>query len=409
MLAEESQSAAAIVPIDEGKTVVSAHASKTVLFVTDTEIYGGLEVHLLGMIRRFRGPGVQLSILNVGPDLYTERMDWDEPAHVNVVCKSKPMSMWKWFRAFREAKPDVVVFCCAWLGAFPWYVSVAAWLAGVGKRYSIQHLLPPAIKKVEGNSFRSALRRSIGGAARRRFGWRVPATFWNKTICVSNAVRDSLVRNYRFPKKKTITIYNGISVSKFAPDENVGSTVRVRLGVKPEEFLLVCAARLSEQKGVDILLDAIARVLRDGVQCKCVIVGDGPLRTQLSEQSQKLGLSGQVCFEGFREDVLPYLQSANAFILTSRFEGLPLSILEAMACGLPCIVTDVGGSAEAVTDKVNGLVVSPESVDAVASAISFLATHPIEHERMARMTRAKVCESFDIEHSVAELGRVILS
>jgi len=409
MSVQERESAAAAVPIDERETVVSDRVPKSVLFVTDTDIYGGLEVHLLGMIRRFRGPGVQLSILNVGPNLYAEHMDWDEPAQVSVVCKCKPMSIWKWFRAFREAKPDVVVFCCAWLGTFPWYVTVAAWLAGIDKKYSIQHLVPPPVAKVEGNSFRSALRRKIGGAARRRFGWRVPATFWNKTICVSNAVRDSLVRNYRFPKNKTITVYNGISVSKFVPSENAGAAVRKRLGVRPDEFLLVCAARLSEQKGVDILLDAIARVLRDGVQCKCVIVGDGPLRTQLTEQALKLGLSDQVFFEGFREDVLPYLQSANAFILTSRSEGLPLSILEAMSCGLPCIVTNVGGSAEAVTDQVDGLVVPPESAEAVAGAITFLATHPDERDKMSRMTRAKVCETFDIEHSVAELGRVILS
>ncbi len=409
MLAPERQAAAAAIPIDEEKSVVSDRASKSVLFVTDTNTYGGLEVHLLGMIRRFRGSGVQLSILNVGPDLFAEHMDWDKPAQISVVCLSKPMSMWKWFRAFREAKPDVVVFCCAWLGAFPWFVSVAAWLAGVDKRYSIQHLVPPPVKRVERDSVRSMLRRKIGGGARRRFGWRVPATFLNKTICVSDAVRDSLIRDYQFPKKNTITIHNGISVSNFISDEKVGAAVRTRLGITPDEFLLVCAARLSEQKGIDILLDAIARVLRDGAQCKCVVVGDGPLRTQLLEQSLKLGLSNQVFFEGFRADVLPYLQSADAFVLTSRAEGLPLSVLEAMACGLPCIVTNVGGSAEAVTNKVDGLVVPPESADAVADAISYLATHPIEREHMSRMTRAKVCESFDIEHSVAELGKVILS
>ena len=130
-------------------------------------------------------------------------------------------------------------------------------------------------------------------------------------------------------------------------------------------------------------------MLRDGIQCKCVIVGDGPLRTELLEQSQKLGLSDHIFFEGFRAEVLPYLQAANVFILTSRSEGLPLSILEAMACGLPCIVTNVGGNAEAVTDKADGLVVPPESADAVAGAISFLATHPIERAQMSRITRTR--------------------
>lgn len=409
MLAQERQMDGTAVPTDEAESAVSDRPAKSVLFVTDTDIYGGLEVHLLSMIRRFRGIGVQLSILNVGPNLFSEHMDWDEPAEVGIVLKTKPMSMRKWFQAFREAKPDVVVFCCGWLGTFPWFVTAAARLAGVHKMYSIQQLLPPSLPKVEVNSFREKLRQRIGGGARRRFGWRVPATFWNKTICVSNAVRDSLVRDYRFPIKKTITIYNGISVSKFVPAENAGAAVRTSLSVKPDEFLLVCAARLSEQKGIDILLQAIAQVLRDGIQCKCVIVGDGPLRTELLEQSQKLGLSDHVFFEGFRADVLPYLQAANVFILTSRSEGLPLSILEAMACGVPCIVTNVGGNAEAVTDKVDGLVVPPESADAVAGAISYLATHPVERAQMSRMTRARVCETFDIDNKVAEIGRVILS
>jgi len=172
---------------------------------------------------------------------------------------------------------------------------------------------------------------------------------------------------------------------------------------------MVCTARLTEQKGIDILLQAMARVLRDGVCCKCVIVGDGPLRDQLLEQAREIGLSGHVFFEGFREDVRPYLQASSAFVLTSHREGLPFSILEAMACGLPCIVTDVGGNAEAITHQVHGLVVPPGSVDAVAGAISYLATHPHERAQMSRMARATACEAFDIDKNMAEIRRVILS
>ena len=170
----------------------------------------------------------------------------------------------------------------------------------------------------------------------------------------------------------------------------------------------MCAARLSEQKGIDILLQAVASALPAGVDCKCIIVGDGPLRQQLLKQAQDLDLSGHVFFEGFQEDIRPYLHAASAFVLTSHREGLPLAILEAMACGLPCLVTDVGGNAEAVTHQVEGLVVSPGSALAVASAITYLATHPNERAHMALMARARACDEFDIERSMAKIKHVIL-
>jgi glycosyltransferase involved in cell wall biosynthesis len=187
------------------------------------------------------------------------------------------------------------------------------------------------------------------------------------------------------------TIHNGVSVSEFVPSENDRVAIRARLRVRPDEFLLVCPARLSQQKGIDILLQAMARVVRDGIRYKSVIVGEGPLRNQLEEQARELGLAGHVFFEAFQEDVRPYLQAASTFILTSHREGLPLSILEAMASGLPCIVTDVGGNAEAITHQVHGLVVRPGSVDGVANAISYLATHPQERAQMSRMARATAC------------------
>ena len=138
-------------------------------------------------------------------------------------------------------------------------------------------------------------------------------------------------------------------------------------------------------------------------------MGDGPLKDQLLDQARELGLSGHVFFEGFQENVRAYLQAASVFILTSHREGLPLSIVEAMACGLPCIVTDVGGNAEAITHQVHGLVVPPGSVSGVADAISYLATHPSERAQMGAMARGKACESFDVDKRMAEIKRVILN
>jgi len=385
---------------DEQHRVFSGPARKEILFVTRIYEFGGAERHLIDLVRRMREPGLQLSILCIGTDCYSERLSPD--LGVRVIKRERmPGSVWGWVRLFRAAQPDVVVFIYSWNGIFPWIASVGAWLAGIQRRFSIQHLILPGSTKP--GSIRRVLRRMFGPVK-----GRIAANLFYATVCVSHELENSLVRDFGFPAKKMRTIHNGVSLSEFVPLESNGVGIRAKLRLRPDEFMLVSAARLSEQKGIDILIQAVARVVHDGVCCKCVIVGDGPLRAQLLEQARGMGLSGHIFFEGFQEDVRPYLQASTAFVLTSHREGLPLAILEAMACGLPCIVTDVGGNAEAITHQVDGLVVPSGSVDAVADAISYLATHPHERAQMSRMARVRACHAFDIESSMAQVKRVIL-
>jgi len=120
-------------------------------------------------------------------------------------------------------------------------------------------------------------------------------------------------------------------------------------------------------------------------------------------------LSDHVFMVGFQDDVKQYLMAGDAFVLTSYREGLPFAILEAMACGLPSIVSNVGGNAEAVAQNVNGIVVNPGSVDEVVEAISYLITHPKERLRMSQVARSRACDEFDIEAKMQELKQVLLS
>ena len=399
-------------PLGEQRRIASDRAPKKVLFVTKTFDYGGAEKDLIELIRRIREPGVRLSILCLGKDFFSERVDPSQGVRVIVWSKSTT-ALWNWVSLFRAFQPDVVVFVYGWLWAFPRMAPIGAWLAGVQRRFSIQQLVtsPQTLLPWE-SSARSKSRRSILSILRRLLypiALRISAHSFHTTICVSHAMKDSLVRDFGFPEKKLRTIYNGVSVSEFVPSESRGAEMRAQLGLRPDEFVLVCAARLSEQKGIDILLQAMARVLRDGVACKCIIVGDGPLRDQLLKQARELNLSGAVFFEGFHEDIRPYLQAGSAFILTSYTEGLPLSILEAMACSLPCIVTNAGGNAEAITHQIHGLVVPPGSADGIAAAILHLVKHPQERAEMARMARARACEAFDLEDRMAGIKRIILA
>jgi glycosyltransferase involved in cell wall biosynthesis len=385
-------------------------AGKKIMFVLPkTSEFSGLERHLLDLLRGLKEPQLHPLIVCFDQDIISAHMDRDQQTRVVVKCEKEPESLWRWLRMIREAHPDIIVLIYSRIEAFPWQAPVAALLAGVRRRFSIHRLIahpPPPL--VRGWSPRNMLRRLIGGRARYLLSVSISGYVSNKTICVSNAVREVLVNAYRFPARKTITVHNGVSTSTFVPSKMNGAAVRAQLGVAPEDFLLVCAARLAEAKGVDILLQAVSRVVRQGISCRCIIVGDGPLNEKLLRQASSLGLWGYVYFEGFQKDVRPYLQAGSAFILTSHLEGLPLSVLEAMACGLPCIVTNVGGSAEAVKDQVVGLVIPPASVEAAADAILYLATHPDERAEMASKARQTVCQSFDNENRMSELARVIL-
>jgi glycosyltransferase involved in cell wall biosynthesis len=427
-----SQAADIVAPPNENYGGVSTRACKKILFVSSSNEYGGAEKHLLELVRRLRGPSVQLYILCFQTDFFTARLGPDRDIEV-ITCTKAPQFLGDWVRLFRDIRPDVVVFVYGWFWAIPCAAVVGAWVAGVRRRFSIQHLMTPQIsvppQALAALRRERSLRGRLRGVLRKLLGRQNPAPwplwlvasmnsaaeirrsahFYNTTICVSDALRHSLLKDFGFPAGRVKTIHNGVSISEFVPSDDCGSDVRERLGCGQDEFVLVCVARLSEQKRIDVLLEALARVLREGFGCKCIIVGDGPGRNQLREQARSIGLSGHVFFEGFHEDVRPYLQAGSAFILTSDTEGLPLSILEAMACGLPSIVTDVGGNAELITHRVHGMIVPRESVDAIAEAISYLANHPEERAQMAKMARAKACEAFDIEKAMAEIREVILS
>jgi len=382
---------------------------RKLFFVTNTDGFGGTEIHLLELIKRLPRSDVQAFILQLGVEAYSDHLTEDHSLPVIIRSERFRNSLWNWFRFFRRNRLDIVVFLNGWVRSFPWYASLAAYLAGVPRCFSIHHLTAPRLARTEGWSLGSILRRWVGGGRRTRMKLSISALFFDTTICVSEAVRDRLVMDYGFPADKTITVHNGVSVSEFAPSETNRASVRTKLYLSSEEFLIVSVARLSEVKGLDILLLALAQVLRQGQSCKCIIVGDGPLRKSLVEQAEALGLQCHVFFEGFQKDVRPFLQVADAFVLTSYLEGLPLSIIEAMACGLPCVVTNVGGNAEAVRHMVHGLIVAPGSVEQTAEAILYMATHPKERAEMSRMAQSRVRDAFDVEARMAEIKRVILN
>jgi glycosyltransferase involved in cell wall biosynthesis len=391
---------------------ISIPAKRIVLFVTNSYSYGGSEKHLLDLLGRIDDKKIQTMILCTDSDPFTERLNQGFCSTVIVRTEKSLDSMKDWVRIFREIKPDAVVLVYGTLWLLPWFAALAARLAGVQKLYAIQHLMPqspPDSRILEIKSPRDLARRIFGKRARKLLGARLQPHLCKMTICVSNAVRDALIQGYGFPQSKIRTVHNGISVLAFAPRSEDRESIRRRLEISPKDFLLICTARLSIEKGIDILLLAMKEIIQKCSICKCIVIGEGPLKEKLIEQIETAQLGSHVFLEGFQADVRAYLAAADAFVLTSHIEGLPYSILEAMASGLPCIVTNVGGNAEAVINNVTGFVVKSGSVEDVVQAILYLLNNPKERARMAERSQSRANKEFDIEAKIAEITQIILT
>ena len=166
------------------------------------------------------------------------------------------------------------------------------------------------------------------------------------------------------------------------------------IGVEKRQRQILSVARLVPQKGLDILIAAFATIpvsLRTGWTLS--LVGEGPERFRLEEKVESLGISSFVCSEGFSAQPLEFMARAAIFALPSRFEGMPNALLEAMAMGLPVIVSDASpGPLEMVADGVNGLVVPTENIAAMAEALKMLMRNPELRNELGDEARRKLRE-----------------
>jgi glycosyltransferase involved in cell wall biosynthesis len=152
--------------------------------------------------------------------------------------------------------------------------------------------------------------------------------------------------------------------------------MRRALGLPPQAPVILTVARFAPQKGHQVLLEAIPTVLAHQPAAQFLWVGDGPLLPALRARAKSLGVGNHLHFLGRRDDVPELLGAADLFVLPSRFEGLPLAVLEAMAAGLPVVGTQVCGTQEAVADGRTGQLVPPDDPPALANAITALLSQP---------------------------------
>jgi glycosyltransferase involved in cell wall biosynthesis len=207
---------------------------------------------------------------------------------------------------------------------------------------------------------------------------RIIATFgFDATITVSQIVADTARNAYLIPKNKLHAIQNGIRTTKFEKTKQ-GQNLRDEFLGESKGPLILTVARLVWFKGLDTLIDAFPMVLKKHQAAKLIIVGDGELRADLEAQANRLGISDCVLFTGERDDVPDLLSAADLFVLPSVSEGLPISILEAMASKLPIVATNVGGIPELVIDGETGRLVNSGDVEGLSQALLSVLNAPFQ-------------------------------
>lgn len=225
---------------------------------------------------------------------------------------------------------------------------------------------------------------------------------------VAEVIRKEMIR-FGLLGRKAFTLYNGVDLDFF------DRCTRAQHGKHPSsslaranhsQVLIGCVAYLVPRKGHRYLIDAFYQVLKHCPDVKLLIVGDGPLRSQLVGQVRELGLEENVIFTGRVKYMHLYqlLHQVNIYAFPSLSELFPFAILEAMAAGKPIVTTNVGGICEAIEDRKSGLLVPAGESAELARCIEFFIRNPVEAKKMGVAARKRVEKMFDLKKTVEDLA-----
>ena len=275
---------------------------------------------------------------------------------IDVFCLDKPegndyLLPFKLARIIRQNAYDVV-------HTHNWGVFLEGGLAGALAR------TPVLVHTVHGpyaaypETVRSRIKVSL-----RHWLERIVARRFRGIAVVSDAIARYVVNDMSIDRNAVVTVHNGIPVSG-------GATVA---GSGGDDVVFITVGRLAAIKNHELMVRALHEVLKAGVRAKLLVVGDGPERAGIESYLRENRLEGEVTLLGFRSDVRDLLAGADVFLLTSRYEGISIAMLEAMRAGLPVIATCVGGVPETVRDGKTGLLVEPDDLPGLVEAMIRLA------------------------------------
>jgi glycosyltransferase involved in cell wall biosynthesis len=300
-----------------------------------------------------------------------------EAREIPVTRVAEVDSRWDWsgmsatWRRLRRARPMLLHVHHVWPAADR-YLTMLARAAGVPHVVVTEHIVGHSHSAAQ-----RALKRSELGRA-------------DAVTAVCGAVAETLLHDYGVGAERVRVVPNGAELPDEEREAPEAREYRERFAATVLRPLWVVAGRLEEQKGHDVLLDALAEVARRGLEFTLAVAGEGSQRAALEQRAARLGIAPKVRFLGQLDDVGPLLSAADAVVLPSRWEGLPLILLEAMVRNRAIVASDVGGVPEAIDHGVHGALVPPGNAAALADELERFHRRPDRAVRMGRAAGERV-------------------
>ena len=366
-----------------------------VLQLAGSAEWAGGEVYLLQLAKALDRTRFELSVICPAMGPLVERLGQLGVATAVVPMEERlvdPRALLALVRHFRRERPHVVQSHGARTN---FYGRLAARLAGVPRHLSTVH-----------NSLYDypvpALRRALYLALDRLT---VP---WTETIlCVAESLARDLIERGRVPAEKVQVIHNGVDLARFDPSRADGGKIRRAFGLASGPVLGLIG-RMTPQKDHATFLAALARVRTEVHDVRALIVGDGPLRPAITAEAARLGVQEACCFTGVRDDIPDCLAAMDLVLISSVSEGLPFTVLEALAMARPIVATAVNGVTEIVEPELTGLLVPPRRPDLLAQGALALLRDPERARALGQAGRKAVEVRFPMERMVERLERLYL-
>ncbi len=354
---------------------------KTCIHVIHSLEYGGAQRDLYYYAKFHDRDKYRMEVVSFYPggDMLPEIEALGPKVQVLGTRSADPRSITRLVKIFSEQKADIVHFH----NSLPVFSGVpAAILARVPAKLMTEHsIYYPG--KAGGN-----LSTSMYFNLRRRL---------DMVIACSEEVRES--HQPELDTARTVTIVNGVDIDHFKSSTEIQ-------GSDPGTFHIGSIGSLTIQKGYSNLVQAVKLLSDRDVPAKLTFIGDGPLREELEQQATESGIIDRVVFAGTTSDVMQVLPSFDVVAGSSLREGLPLSVLEAMAAGLPVVTTDVGGNKEAIINGSTGILVPAGDPSALAEALETLWKDTEKRVAMGKAGRSRVEEHFSAQNMVTATEKI---
>lgn len=214
---------------------------------------------------------------------------------------------------------------------------------------------------------------------------------------VGPEVAEYFIETVGVPRSRVTVIKNGVDVPSFQYDR---TTARKALGLDPDEFVVGTIGRLEPEKDQVTLLDVFQQLQVSRPALRLLIAGDGRMAAELKAHAARIGVEDRTSFLGYRRDIARLLAAMDVFVLPSIREGLPISLIEAMAASRPVVASDIGSVRNLVRDGEAGFVVAPRDTAAFTAAVRRLAEEPALRTRMGQVGHAAVVKSFSLSSAM---------